>query len=1605
MPETIRLKTQVGIDREINVQLNQDFEQLEILSLKVRSEDVYTRMCADYGVVVGRVVANGGYGVPNVKVSVFVPLTEEDAQNEIISTLYPYTSLTDVNEDGYRYNLLPYDTQHTGHIPTGTFPTRNDVLTNPAVIEVYDKYYKFTVKTNGSGDYMIMGVPIGSHTLVMDCDLSDIGPFSQSPQDLIRMGRASADQLDGVNFKSSANLFSLPQIVNINQSVDISPFWGQPEVCQINIARKDFDLKSVGINIQPSAIFMGSLVTGIDDESVEKNCKPPRDMGNLCNLSVGPGEIISVRQTIRQDTQGRPILEQGTLPQGGKVIDGDGTWVVDVPMNLDYVTTNEFGEQIFSQDPTVGIPTKGKYRFKVKYTQPTNFESQEIRRGYFLVPNIKEYGWVNSDEDPAYIVNTGDTNYQKFIGSYYFGTEWSGYTNPTEAIACRDTFYEMQYNKVYTVAQHYDEYKKGFNRSKFIGIKEITDSSCASENNKFPATDGVQSFDFLVFLLNILLPINYYVILALLPIIHVLAFIWPIFQVLITFVYGTLSYIVFGICKAINLLPGINLTCTQPQSFGDIFDSIRNPFVKISLPNISYPDCQLCDCGQSETPPTDNAESKKVIDASTQSAVSPNADFFNTSNWNSTDTNIQSAFAGLGYNPQTKKLPIFQIKNSGYNFVNNLPIWETINKFNLKSKYFDSDVYPGSNRIKVQVEPKLNYDVNPNLFHYDNITALIVDPGVQETFTSGQLLSFQQALLSKDPNPKAPTTGTTTGITGKTVQGQTITINYADPTSPLTNKSVNYTLSGATTASTVSYKFATDIEYFQVITGTTYDDFITYNSSTLGSSLKNQIQEQIIMFKNQGVDGAEPYFDYLSQWLGGTLGIIFLVRGVDPHSGRKRIKYDLSRIFGYNSWGNVTVENDFFLNVPVQVGLTNVRHNDFTNNTENHSGYLYYDSYTFTAGTQYSSYTTNLQSYYSSLDATQRNVFEPTTTGSTTLLSTMVQVGTSGELLAIQKTPNGVGYKGNEYIEGGSYIWYGNYATVNPFNGDNNNGVLPQFYYAPAYSLQNMTMYSQRMVMRSDRLPTGTQPEISGNNHYAGQASVTLTYSLITDNGNAATVSSASGAGGVNATNNPDIATGGTVNKVIESFSCAGMVDLNCYINQNGEFIVLPSTNDCNTNNGGQVLVNGCYRLVNKPILSLLPLDSNHGNSDYVLLSQWLERFRMNFAICRGVLSHTFVNSWLNGSLFAFPFESSVFFDKNNKPYNRKVSTNIITGNKEVNYLYCGDLLVFEPKSNNFYYRSSPYDGINFVGSRANTFFSQPVNTKDLLFPTTLLDMGPKYVWQSEVNKTPNYFGYQMNKFNSTTWSDDSNLLQLFIVSRLVNQNFLQRIIGGVFGAGGVGSLFSRDEDRVDGDFAQMLQINSQYGVTPFTAENYPDDPNAVGDNPIFVGADKNKDPLFGVFYSGFTADRDLISPRRIDRTLTGTTLIADYLGTKSQEVPFFKWANNAWVGGENTIFGSQNNSWYTYGGNPTVESKKYQEFDRRLKPFFQGNNNLLENAYGYIYQRNPDGTYNTVASTPTNEYTLTSAPWYFYFGLKKGKSAMDKYVQQYLGTETNAQQ
>lgn len=224
MTKTYRLKAQPLKDQNLRINVTQDFDFLEILSLKLRQEDVYTRFCADYGVVAGRVIVNGGYGVPNANVSIFVPLDDIDENDPIISTLYPYKRPDQKNEDGYRYNLLPYVKEYGGHTPTGTFPDVEDVLKRKEVLEVYEKYYKYTVKTNESGDFMIVGVPLGIQTAVLDLDLSNIGCFSLRPSDLIRLNRGTAEQFDGDQFKSSTDLDSLPQIVGQKKDVDVSLF-------------------------------------------------------------------------------------------------------------------------------------------------------------------------------------------------------------------------------------------------------------------------------------------------------------------------------------------------------------------------------------------------------------------------------------------------------------------------------------------------------------------------------------------------------------------------------------------------------------------------------------------------------------------------------------------------------------------------------------------------------------------------------------------------------------------------------------------------------------------------------------------------------------------------------------------------------------------------------------------------------------------------------------------------------------------------------------------------------------------------------------------------------------------------------------------------------------------------------------------------------------------------------------------------------------------------------------------------------------------------------------------------------------------------------------
>ena len=81
--KTYRIKANVGGEFAENfialdTNLVQDYDTLDVLSIKIKSADTYRLHNSNYGVIVGRVLANNGFGIPNAKISVFIKSNSED---------------------------------------------------------------------------------------------------------------------------------------------------------------------------------------------------------------------------------------------------------------------------------------------------------------------------------------------------------------------------------------------------------------------------------------------------------------------------------------------------------------------------------------------------------------------------------------------------------------------------------------------------------------------------------------------------------------------------------------------------------------------------------------------------------------------------------------------------------------------------------------------------------------------------------------------------------------------------------------------------------------------------------------------------------------------------------------------------------------------------------------------------------------------------------------------------------------------------------------------------------------------------------------------------------------------------------------------------------------------------------------------------------------------------------------------------------------------------------------------------------------------------------------------------------------------------------------
>jgi hypothetical protein len=315
------------------------------------------------------------------------------------------------------------------------------------------------------------------------------------------------------------------------------------------------------------AYFIGSVYTDSANVAVGRGCGPSNRMGEKCSLVTGGAKIEAIRFKNTMDTLNRPILEEYELKED---IDEDGSFVMNLPMNMEYLFTNEFGENEITNDPNKGVPTSACYRFRVTMNNTESNGSHSMAS--YLVPNIREY----SNEDAGV--------------SYNFSLNWEDYptgattndvifSNQQGSFYPKDYFFRLTYNKVYTLSSFMGSYfsSNGLGTHTYLGIKEIApkkEDDCESSIVTPPANWGMMNINFAILLaitINIFERIIYQAYIAVIQVLII-----P-FQLIIDF--G--RFRVLGI--NFDLFGGLDYVVEELQDFGTI-----------QLGITPYPDCIQC---------------------------------------------------------------------------------------------------------------------------------------------------------------------------------------------------------------------------------------------------------------------------------------------------------------------------------------------------------------------------------------------------------------------------------------------------------------------------------------------------------------------------------------------------------------------------------------------------------------------------------------------------------------------------------------------------------------------------------------------------------------------------------------------------------------------------------------------------------------------------------------------------------------------------------------------------------------------------------------------------------------------------------------------------
>ena len=526
--KSVRIRATVGgTDKYLPLKLENDIDFFEILSLKISQKDIYGSFNSDYGVIVGRVTANDGIGIPNAKISIFIPLSEEDESNPEITAIYPYKTPRDKNLDGVKYNLLPRVAvnnpflivgAYAPTVPVGTFPTKEEVSANPTYLEVYGKYYKYSTVTNQAGDYMIFGAPVGIQTVHMSVDITDIGQYSMTPATMISQLGYSEQLFDGNKIKFTTDLDNIPSIDTQNISVDVRPFWGDAENFEIGITRQDFKIKATlvtsvtvfgaGFTDNYNAVwgldqFFGNrddsnsamsinrsmesdgatrnqgvrYNTGIASRRIGKfsidvytlNPKiPSSETIHVSNSSidVGSGIDLNIYTAPNANTQTDYILLQKN--QYSEIIE-DGVFILTLPCNRNKMVVDEFGNLVpTTDDDPAGIFTDFYGSFIINYAPELNFYNDPTDKSR-TERNRSDRGRLKI---PQFSESNYDSNNMNTFTSERGGTI-GGKDQPTRLALneeWRKQFYKFTGGKLYTI-------------SKFHGVVYDVDASFNEMNN------------------------------------------------------------------------------------------------------------------------------------------------------------------------------------------------------------------------------------------------------------------------------------------------------------------------------------------------------------------------------------------------------------------------------------------------------------------------------------------------------------------------------------------------------------------------------------------------------------------------------------------------------------------------------------------------------------------------------------------------------------------------------------------------------------------------------------------------------------------------------------------------------------------------------------------------------------------------------------------------------------------------------------------------------------------------------------------------------------------------------------------------------------------